>query len=53
MTRLDSAAIARSVGRLQQAHDGDPERFAALDLVLEDWPEGYDPDETPEDRDAR
>lgn len=53
MARLDAAAIARAVGRLQAAVDEDPERFAPLELVLEDWPgEGYDPDETPEARRA-
>ena len=52
MVRLDAAAIARAVGRLQAAVDDDPDRFAPLALVLEDWPgEGYDPEQTPEERD--
>lgn len=52
MTRLDAAAIARSVGRLRDAAEADPERFAPLGLVLDDWPEDYDPYETPEARRA-
>ena len=51
MARLDAAVIARAVGRLRDAAQADPDRFEPLTLVLEDYPDGYDPDETPAERD--
>ena len=50
--RIDAEAVARAVSRLGAALADDPERFEPLELVLADFPEGYDPDETPAERDA-
>lgn len=54
MTRLDIASIARAVERLRDATEAEPERFAPLGLILEDWPgDRYDPDQHPQDREDR
>ena len=49
--RIDSGLVARVARRLREASD----RIAGGDrlrLVLDDLPEGYDPDKTPEERDG-
>lgn len=48
--RIDSASVARAVARLGDALAADPERLAPLAFLLDDFPEGYDPDQTPEER---
>lgn len=52
MTRIDAASVARAVGRLRDALADDPERFEPLGTLVDDFPDGYDPDQTSAERDA-
>lgn len=48
--RVSADVVARAVARLAAVLADDADRFAPLELVVEDYPEGYDPDETPDAR---
>ena len=52
MARIDAASVARAVGRLREARDAEPERLEPHGALVDDFPNGYDPDQTPAERDA-